>query len=159
MTSVTDRVRPPLSGDERTLLTGFLDYQRATMQTHCGGLSDLESRRSMPSPIKTAIGLMTHLRWEEHFWFEVVLAGRKNRTPRSETGDDPNVTLEQALADYDRQCEASREVAAELALDYEVGWHDRTVSVRWVLFRLLEETARHNGHLDAILELIDQPSG
>jgi uncharacterized damage-inducible protein DinB len=141
------------------MLTGFLDYHRVTMQAHCGGLSDLESRRSMPAPIKTAIGLVTHLRWEEHFWFEVVLAGRENRTPRAETGNDPGITLEQALVEYKRQCATSSQVVAELALDYEVGWHDRAVSVRWVLFRLLEETARHNGQLDAILGLIDQPPG
>ena len=179
MTATTDRNRPPLTGDERTLLTGFLDYHRATLRVTCGGLSDIDSHRAMlSSPLRTAIGLVTHLRWDEHFWCEVVLAGRENRAP-ADPGDEAGVvkgshgdfkvrdsfkvredtTLDQALRDYDRQCAISREIIDGLDLDHEVGWHDRSVSVRWVLIRLIEETARHNGHLDAIRELIDGANG
>lgn len=162
MTTTAERHRPPLTGDERTLLTGFLDFHRATLRVTCAGLSDLDSHRKMlPAPMKTAIQLVSHLRWDEHFWCEVVLTGRNQSAPYTETGPHsefkvgPDTTLEQALADYDRQCAISREIIDGLDLDHEVDWHDRTVSVRWVLIRLLEETARHNGHLDAIRELID----
>ncbi|UWP87643.1 DinB family protein [Dactylosporangium fulvum] len=31
----------------------------------------------------------------------------------------------------------------------------RNVSVRWMLLHMIEETARHNGHLDAVRELVD----
>jgi hypothetical protein len=162
VTVTTERIRPPLTGDERTLLTGFLDYHRATLRVTCTGLSDVDSYRAMlSSPLRTAIGLVTHLRWDEHFWCEVVLAGRENRAPNDQTGPgtgfkvQDGATLEQALSDYERQCAISRQIIDGLALDYEVGWHDRSVSVRWVLIRLIEETARHNGHLDAIRELID----
>jgi hypothetical protein len=164
VTTTADRNRPPLTGDERTLLTGFLDYHRATLRVTCAGLSDVDSRRTMlPAPMRTAIGLVAHLRWDEHFWCEVVLSGRDTTAPYTDTGDNSefkvrdDTTLEQVLADYDRQCEISREIIANLDLDHEVAWHDRMVSVRWVLIRLLEETARHNGHLDAIRELIDSP--
>jgi len=122
----------------------------------------------LSSPLRTAIGLVTHLRWDEHFWCEVVLAGRENRAPNGPaepTGPgtgfkvQDGMTLERALSDYERQCAISRQIIDGLDLDHEVGWHDRTVSVRWVLIRLIEETARHNGHLDAIRELIDGASG
>lgn len=166
MTVATERNRPPLTGDERTLLTGFLDYHRATLRITSAGLSDVDSHRAMlTSPLRTAIGLVTHLRWDEHFWCEVVLAGRENLAP-----NDPAVpgsgfkvqdgaTLDRALSDYEHQCAISRQIIDGLELDHEVGWHDRTVSVRWVLIRLIEETARHNGHLDAIRELIDGANG
>ena len=176
MTVAIERSRPPLTGDERTLLTGFLDYHRATLRVTCAGLSDVDSHRAMlSSPLRTAIGLVTHLRWDEHFWCEVVLAGRENRAPNDpfEPGTgfkvplgpgsgfkvQDDATLEQALSDYERQCSVSRQVLDGLELDHEVGWHDRSVSVRWVLIRLIEETARHNGHLDAIRELIDGANG
>jgi uncharacterized protein DUF664 len=168
----TERNRPPLTGDERTLLTGFLDYHRATLRVTCAGLSDVDSHRAMlSSPLRTAIGLVTHLRWDEHFWCEVVLAGRENRAPTEPNGSNEptgpgtgfkvqdGTTLEQALSDYERQCAISRQIVDGLDLGHEVGWHDRTVSVRWVLIRLIEETARHNGHLDAIRELIDGANG
>ena len=162
MTTIAERQRPPLTGDERTLLTGFLDYHRATLAINCAGLSDRDSHRELPSPLRTAIQLVRHLCWEEHFWFELVLVGRAGVTadPESRPGGEfkagPDSTLEAALADYDRPCAASREIVGALDLDHEVRWHDRTVSVRWVLIRLIEETARHNGHLDAIRELVDE---
>ena len=33
--------------------------------------------------------------------------------------------------------------------------HGQVVSVRWVLLHMIEETARHNGHLDAVREFVD----
>ena len=39
--------------------------------------------------------------------------------------------------------------------------HPRTTAAgpRWVLFHLIEETARHNGHLDILRELADGARG
>ena len=33
------------------------------------------------------------------------------------------------------------------------------VTLRWVLFHLIEETARHNGHIDILRELADGARG
>jgi hypothetical protein len=33
------------------------------------------------------------------------------------------------------------------------------VTLRWILFRLIEETARHNGHLDILREMADGVTG
>jgi Protein of unknown function (DUF664) len=35
----------------------------------------------------------------------------------------------------------------------------RTVSARWVLPHVIEETARHAGHLDVVRELLDGTTG
>jgi len=32
-------------------------------------------------------------------------------------------------------------------------------TLRWILFHLIEETARHNGHLDILRELADGVTG
>jgi Protein of unknown function (DUF664) len=47
-------------------------------------------------------------------------------------------------------------VIDELAVD-ELGtaWFGDTVSLRWVLIHMVEETARHAGHMDVVRELID----
>lgn len=34
-------------------------------------------------------------------------------------------------------------------------WFGDTVSMRWVLIHMIEETARHAGHMDILRELID----
>jgi hypothetical protein len=33
------------------------------------------------------------------------------------------------------------------------------VSVRWILLHMIEETARHNGHLDVLREFADGVTG
>jgi len=35
----------------------------------------------------------------------------------------------------------------------------RPITLRWILFHLVEETARHNGHLDILRELADGVTG
>jgi hypothetical protein len=40
-----------------------------------------------------------------------------------------------------------------------LGWRTEPVTLRWILFHLTEETARHNGHLDILRELADGARG
>jgi len=41
----------------------------------------------------------------------------------------------------------------------ELGRRTEPVTLRWVLFHLVEETARHNGHIDILRELADGTRG
>ncbi|WP_405378936.1 MULTISPECIES: mycothiol transferase [Streptomyces] len=36
-------------------------------------------------------------------------------------------------------------------------WHPTAlpINLRWVILHLIEETSRHNGHLDVVRELVD----
>src|SRR5690242_767531 len=73
------RERPPKVGDEKTNLLGWLDLQRSLIPWKCEGLSDVEARRVVlpdTSPGMTMGGLVSHLRWTEHCWFEVIFLGR-----------------------------------------------------------------------------------
>jgi hypothetical protein len=55
---------------------------------------------------------------------------------------------------YGRARAAADRVIDELDLD-DVGtaWFGEPVSMRWVLIHMLEETARHSGHMDIVREL------
>lgn len=55
---------------------------------------------------------------------------------------------------------SEKESLDELAVD-NVGtaWFGDTVSMRWVLIHMIEETARHAGHMDIVRELIDGTTG
>lgn len=161
------RTAPPLAADERATYTALLDYLRATIELKVDGLSDEHATRAvLPSKLTTAAGVVKHVRWTEHHWFEVVLAGRESRAPY--TMEDPDAdwrveegeTLAGFLADYRQQCDMSRQILAELELADEVPFRgDRTVSARWVLAHVIEETARHAGHLDVVRELLDGTTG
>jgi hypothetical protein len=55
------RPEPPREGGEVATLLGFLDYQRATLEWKCRGLSD-EQLRVAPRPSSMTLGgLLKHL--------------------------------------------------------------------------------------------------
>jgi uncharacterized protein DUF664 len=167
MELTNDRVDPPFSGSERVQLGGFLDYLRDTIVYKCKGLSDEQASRStLPSPLLTAAGIVKHLRWVEAFWFETVLLGKEDRAPYTDSDPDADwrvetgETISGLLNDYAAQCEVSREIVTGLEFDHEVPFRDQgTVSVRWVLIHMVEETGRHAGHLDVVRELLDGLTG
>jgi uncharacterized damage-inducible protein DinB len=114
----------------------------------------------------TVAGLVSHLRWVEHAWFEHIMAGRPDLGPWTPDDPDkdfkvPGVPLARLLEEYEEQCERSAEIAASLELDAEcVIEHRRgVVTLRWVLGHMIEETARHAGHLDLLREMLDGATG
>jgi uncharacterized damage-inducible protein DinB len=161
----------PASFDERAILTTMLDYARDTVHAKCAGLADADARRAfLPgSPLTTICGLVSHLRWVEYAWLEVNLLGAPDRGPW--TDEDPDremrialeIPLSQLLAEYRSACARSRELVAGLDLDTvsrgQLAWRAEPVTLRWILFHLVEETARHNGHIDILRELADGVTG
>lgn len=168
------RERPPFVADERTQLVGWLDLQRNIVRWKCQGLRDEDAHRPIlpTSPLMTVAGIVSHLRWTEQTWFEVAFLGGPTEGPQFEEGPDgeeldndwraDGIPLAQLLADYERQCARSNEIIAAHDLD-EVGrqtaWPSGQSTLRWMLHHMLEETARHAGHLDIVRELIDGEKG
>lgn len=161
---------PPLDGDERTLLLAFLADQRTAVVRKCAGLGDeLAHRRLLAatSPAMSVAGVVGHLRWVEHVWFEHRLLGEPNRHPKTRHGQDSDfqvddVPLTRLLADYARQCARSDEIIATLGLDAVAKHENRDgghASARWILLHMIEETARHAGHLDILREQLDGTTG
>lgn len=167
--SRTDDV--PVSWDERTVLSTMLDYVRDTVHVKCAGLTDEQARRApLPgSPLTTISSLVSHLRWVEYYWIRVVLLGEERHSPI--TKDDPDAEMRLALdipiarllAEYRASCEQLRGLVAPLDLDTPsrgtLNWRAEPVTLRWVLLHLIEETARHNGHIDVLREMADGVTG
>lgn len=166
----TPRVDPPTAADERTMLTSWLDWHRATVRTKCAGLDpSLATAAPLPtSPLMSVAGVVSHLCWVEHFWFEVVMLGTPDRLPSSPRTPDrewlagATTPLAELLEDYERRTARSRAITARLELgsSARVDLPDqRRMTLRWVLVHMLEETARHNGHLDLLRETVDGTTG
>lgn len=72
------------------------------------------------------------------------------------------IPLARLVEEYRRQCTRSDEIVATHSLD-DIGRHAdfavAAASVRWILLHMIEETARHAGHADAIRELLDGRKG
>jgi hypothetical protein len=82
--------------------------------------------------------------------------------------DDPEADLRMemgestvdVLAFYGRARAAANAVIDELDMDATgTSWHGDTVTMRWVMIHMLEEVARHAGHLDILRGLIDGATG
>lgn len=159
----------PQPHDERAALIDRLRFQRQTVRKKAEGLSEADAHRAfLPSPLMTVAGLVSHLRWNEHSWFEVSLLGLPNRGPWTEDGHPDvemmvdDVPLAQLLDEYDEQCARSNEITAGLSLDTverSAPDGERACSLRWILLHMIEETARHNGHLDILREFADGVTG
>jgi uncharacterized damage-inducible protein DinB len=163
-----DRPDPPLEGDERATLNGFLDFQRATLEWKCSGLTPEQlARRAMPPSTLSLLGIVRHMADVERGWFCRV-AGVQ-REPHYYTEDDQDLdftgatadpaVVENAFATWRDEVERSRATVAQRDLDAGFGLRGRDFSLRWVLAHMIEEYARHNGHADFLREAIDGQTG
>ena len=162
--------RPPFVGDERTLLMGWYDLQRSLIAWKCEGLDETDAHRSLlpTSPLMTVAGIVSHLRWAEQTWFEALFLGGPDDGPqfRDDVDDADMIVDGRPLAllldEYRAQWERSNEIIASHALD-DVGRHpgyeSAQASLRWMIIHMIEETARHVGHLDIIREQLDGAVG
>lgn len=164
------RPEPPYRGDERATLTGFLDFQRATLEWKCDGLSDEQLRqRALPTSAMSLLGLVRHLADVEQNWFRVSLDGQTPSWHYWDRGPDYGDTdWEVETADVAESFRVWREevtlarriVAASESLDRSFDHpNDGPVTLRWVLTHMIEEYARHNGHADLLREAIDGAVG
>lgn len=164
------RTDMPPAPDERASLATFLDYVRDTARAKCDDVSPEDARRApLPgSPLMTLCGLISHLHWVEYYWFQVVFLGEEDQGPWTEEDPDREmrialgVPLADLLSAYEAQCARYRELVA--ANDLDTGAKRARdgrgpVNLRWILLHLIEETARHNGHLDILRELADGRTG
>jgi uncharacterized damage-inducible protein DinB len=146
---------------ERPMLEVWLDTYRDTVVEKITGLSEVDIRRRLVPSLTTVGGLVKHLRWVETGWFEYLLAARTGDNRRAHDRDweftvQPDDTAASLIEEYRTACARSREVAKDFALDDVVPHRDMgSVSVRWVYVHLIEETARHAGHLDILREQIE----
>lgn len=160
------RIAPRQDGDERETLTTMLDYLRATVLVKVDGLTDEQARRtSVPPSTLTPAGLVKHLTGVERFWFSIDFAAHDVPWPWPDDDKhgafalEPGDTLAGVVAAYQAECERSRQVVAAASLDDPARGEGMTFNLRFALAHLIEETARHCGHLDLLRERIDGATG
>ena len=168
MLPAVTRPEPPWTGNERPMLTAWLDYQRATLLWKCEGLAgDALVRREVPPSTLSLLGIVRHMTVVEWSWFERVFAENGRPSPIS-LADDRDADFNdlddtQAMDDMDafqRQCALSRHIVdAAPSLDQMAASSKVHVSLRWIMIHMIEEYARHNGHADLLRERIDGATG
>ena len=154
--------------DERTQLIGWLDLQRKLVRQKLEGLRAKDEHRAVlpESPMMTPAGLVSHLRWNEHVWFNVIFLAESSadnptfqKEPKDAAWIADGVSLARLLDEFEAQCAQSNEIVAAHSLDDVGKQSDFAPSLRWIVIHMVEETARHVGHLDTMRELLDGQKG
>jgi uncharacterized damage-inducible protein DinB len=158
--------RVPYTAGEKESLHVSLERHRDVVLWKLEGLDDEQLRRQLVPSGNSLLGLVKHLASVEYSWFCQTFGRETEPLPFDEEDEnaDLRVQLHEKTADilafYGRARAAANRVIDELDMD-DIGraWFGEAVSLRWVLIHMLEETARHAGHMDILRELIDGVTG
>ncbi len=161
---------PTVPASSRTeVFLRYLDFFRSRVTAKIGDMPDAELRSSRLPSGWTPLELVKHLRYVELRWLEWGFEGRDGGDPWGDRQGDrwsvgPDETAATLLAGLQAQAARSRAIIEARRLD-EVGqpgdrWDGADpATLERVLFHLLQEYARHVGHLDIVTELATGRSG
>jgi hypothetical protein len=153
---------------EKAALRAFLEAQRVSVLAILDGLDGEALTTSVLPSGWTPIGLIEHLGYAERHWFQEVATGSAEPLPWPDDDHAPLTTPRSpavVVRFYREQCDRSNAVLAATPLSAPPrGSHpsplgDEVTDMRRIVLHMIEETARHAGHLDAVRELIDGKTG
>lgn len=154
-----------MAEDEAGVQWDFLRFLRATAVNKVAGLT-CEQAEATPlpaSPRMSALGVLKHLTAVERWWLSIEAAGldvpslwQGSPDPSWDlTEDDDPVSVAEA---YRAEWARSEEALAGVSPD-DRARRSGEFTVRWILAHVVQETARHAGHLDILRELADGAVG
>ena len=148
--------------DEMAMARAWLIHLRESAVFKLEDL-DHDQLRWKPAPTANSLGtIAVHLGYAERLWVRAIFAGESMdmawrdhmfELPDSWSGED-------IVAFYRAEC-----AAADAVLDAAPSFDEpsraafRPTTLRWVVIHLIEETARHVGHMDITRELLDGRTG
>jgi uncharacterized damage-inducible protein DinB len=148
--------------DEMSMARGWLVHLRESAIFKVEGLDD-EQLRWAPSPTANSLGvLVVHLGYSERLWLRAIFAGEAmDMGWRQHMFALPDGwSAADAVAFYRTETAAADAVlGAAPSFDLPSRGPMRPTTLRWAVTHLIEETARHAGHMDITRELLDGKTG
>ena len=156
------------TADPSELFVRYLRYYRETVTWKLQALSEDDARASRLESGWTPLQLVNHLAFMERRWFVWGFLGEDVEQPwgdsvahRWSVPDD--VTVEDVVERLAAIGERTEAVLAEHPLDAggstEGRFGEEPPTLAWICFHVLQEYARHAGHLDIAVELAGGPLG
>ena len=151
---------------EKAAIAEVLDTYRDIVRWKLDGVSRDDATNRFLDSDTSLLGVVKHLIYVERYWFQVVFAGDASAMPDGRA--DPNFdwrieddeSIDGILDRYTAECASSRAVLDGLeSLDTEFPRRDEMLVARDILLHVIEEIARHVGHMDIVRELIDGATG
>jgi hypothetical protein len=158
----------PIAGTSEVFLR-YLGYFRAALAARLRALPEAALTSSRVPSGWTPLELLKHLTYVELRWLDWGFEGQDVGDPWGDRKDDrwhvaPGETLDSLLADHQRRAVRSDQIIIGHALG-DIGqpgerWDGNPPAMlERVLFHLLQEYARHLGHLDIVAELAGGTTG
>ncbi|WP_262848914.1 DinB family protein [Mumia quercus] len=156
---------PPMTlRDPREIVAGQLDHYRDALLRKLDALDDDDRARTRVPSGWTPLGLLKHLTYVERRWLQWGFRAEPVPDP---WGDLRPGTDEWAVADdesyevlrrrFEEQADRSRAITTSASLDDVAALGGRfdadPPNLAWILLHLVQEYARHVGHLDIVVEL------
>ena len=150
---------PQGTDDERELLLRWLAFLRGAVLRKAEGISDDEARWTPPGALIPLLGIVNHLTRVEWRWIDGGMRGDQTSRSEEEFRPGPELTITAAVTAYRERAKATEEAVREIPSLTEPCRRQEGTDLRWVLLHLINETARHAGHADAVRELLDGTTG
>ncbi len=148
--------------DEMAMARGWLQHLRDSAIFKVDGLSRAQLRWR-PSPAANSLGvIVVHLGYAERLWLRAIVAGEEmDMEWRSGMFDLPDGWGVEQIVSFYRAETALADAVLDRApsLDQPSAGAFRPTTLRWAVYHLIEETARHVGHMDITRELLDGSVG
>jgi uncharacterized damage-inducible protein DinB len=148
--------------DEMPMARAWLGHLRASAVFKLEGLST-EQLRWRPAPTANSLGvIVVHLGYAERLWIRAIFAGEPMdmewRARMFELADGWGYDeIVEFYRDETRRVDAVLDRAT--SFDLPSAGDLRPTTLRWAVAHLIEETARHAGHMDITRELLDGRTG
>ncbi|WP_202817684.1 DinB family protein [Kribbella sp. ALI-6-A] len=162
-----DRPWPAADATLRESVLGFLQAVHTTAVNKLDGLDEQQARATpLPtSPAMSPLGLVKHLTAVQREHVQRRIGGQE--LPSLWRSDDydfefrigPDETIASVISAYDDEWARSQQTLATADWSAFVPGGDEPVRVERILTDVLQESARHLGHLDILRELIDGARG
>jgi len=161
---------PTISAGSRTeVFLRYLDFFRSQLASKLREMPEAELRRSRLPSGWTPLELLKHLRYMERRWLEWGFEGQAIADPWADRRGDrwfvtDGETLDSLLTGLTEQAERSRAIIeahdlAEVGQPSERWGGAEPATLERVLFHMLQEYARHVGHIDIVCELATGTAG
>ena len=159
------------TSDPDTLFARYLEFYRDTVIRKAAALPPEEQSRSRLPSGWTPLELLHHLACMEQRWIVWGFLGEEVAEPWQDSRNSPDEPWElPAGMSFDNVVQMLREVGsrtsgvlAQTPLDRQAPPGPRftgePATLAWICFHVLQEYARHAGHLDIAVELAGGPLG
>jgi hypothetical protein len=162
-----DRPWPPPDALERDAIVAFLGFLHLTAVNKVAGLDEAQARATPieSSPVLSLLGLVKHLTAVQRAHIQREIGGldlpelwrHDDFDFDFRVGDDE--TIASVMAAFDAEWTHSQATLAVADWEADCVVHGEPVRVARLVVDVLQESARHVGHIDIVRELIDGAKG